>query len=100
MLAFLPWRIAIQGRVHGDYRLLFHSGYCQRFRIQAWEMAFARGLRCFWQPVVERRVFALVTRRHSMSEHLADGLAADAKPLRCGALALVLNHHGKSHFGV
>ena len=35
-----------------------------------------------------------------MSEHLAGGLAADAKPLGRGALALVLNHHGTSHFGV
>ena len=47
-----------------------------------------------------RWVFALITRRHGMTEHLADGLAADAKPFRCGALALVLDHHGTPYFGV
>lgn len=35
-----------------------------------------------------------------MPEHLADAFAADAKPFRCGALALVLDHHGPPDFGV
>ena len=47
-----------------------------------------------------RRVFALVARRYGVPEHLADGLAADAKPLCCAALALVFYHHGPPYFGV